>query len=144
MSTRSRIGYVDGDYVRSVYCHSDGYLEYNGRILFEHYGNLEAVKSLVALGDISFLGETLDYMDEEHPEGTRDYHRWRNEEIRVATSLGIKNYFRDAFDGWEEYAYLFIPAPDGVNGRWVYKPHYADERREPFDLEADLIAGGIL
>ena len=37
MGTRSRIGVMHGDVVKSVYCHWDGYLEHNGVILQEHY-----------------------------------------------------------------------------------------------------------
>ena len=33
MGTRSRIGVMHGDKVKSVYCHWDGYLEHNGQIL---------------------------------------------------------------------------------------------------------------
>jgi hypothetical protein len=54
MGTRSRIGVMHGDVCKSVYCHWDGYLEHNGRILFEHYDSAKA-NHLVALGDISSL-----------------------------------------------------------------------------------------
>ena len=54
MGTRSRIGVMHGDKVKSVYCHWDGYLEHNGRILQEHYDSAKA-NHLVALGDISSL-----------------------------------------------------------------------------------------
>ena len=55
MSTRSRIGVMHGDKCKSVYCHWDGYLEHNGRILQDHYDSARA-NHLVALGDISSLG----------------------------------------------------------------------------------------
>jgi hypothetical protein len=54
MGTRSRIGVMHGDKVKSVYCHWDGYLEHNGSILQEHYDSAKA-NNLVALGDISSL-----------------------------------------------------------------------------------------
>ena len=54
MGTRSRIGVMHGDKVKSVYCHWDGYLEHNGSILQEHYDSAKA-NHLVALGDISSL-----------------------------------------------------------------------------------------
>ena len=61
MGTRSRIGVMHGDVVKSVYCHWDGYLEHNGRILQEHYGSDQSPKAnhLVALGDISSLGKEI-------------------------------------------------------------------------------------
>ena len=54
MGTRSRIGVMHGDNCKSVYCHWDGYLDHNGRILLEHYDSSKA-NHLVALGDISSL-----------------------------------------------------------------------------------------
>ena len=54
MGTRSRIGVMHGDNVKSVYCHWDGYLEHNGAILQEHYDSVKA-NQLVALGDLSSL-----------------------------------------------------------------------------------------
>jgi hypothetical protein len=45
--------------VSQIYCHYDGYVEHNGKILVEHYYNLEAVEALIALGDLSVLGKYL-------------------------------------------------------------------------------------
>jgi hypothetical protein len=58
MGTRSRIGVMHGDIVKSVYCHWDGYLEHNGAILQEHYDSSKA-NFLVALGDLSSLRPEL-------------------------------------------------------------------------------------
>ena len=63
MGTRSRIGVMHGDKVKSVYCHWDGYLEHNGQILQEHYDSAKA-NNLVALGDLSSLGARI---GEQHP-----------------------------------------------------------------------------
>jgi len=54
MGTRSRIGVMHGTNCKSVYCHWDGYLDHNGRILLEHYDSTKA-NFLVALGDLSSL-----------------------------------------------------------------------------------------
>jgi hypothetical protein len=54
MGTRSRIGVMHGDKVKSIYCHWDGYLEHNGEILLKHYDSSKA-NQLVALGDLSSL-----------------------------------------------------------------------------------------
>ena len=63
MGTRSRIGVMHGDKLKSVYCHWDGYLEHNGAILLEHYDSVKA-NNLVALGDLSSLGKVI---GEKHP-----------------------------------------------------------------------------
>ena len=66
MGTRSRIAVMHGDNCKSVYCHWDGYLDHNGRILLEHFDSTKA-NFLVALGDLSSLkpniGEKHDFDD---------------------------------------------------------------------------------
>ena len=52
MGTRSRIAVMHGSVCKSVYCHWDGYLDHNGRILQEYYDSTKA-NNLVALGDLS-------------------------------------------------------------------------------------------
>ena len=62
MGTRSRVAVMHGDVCKSVYCHYDGYLDYTGRILFEHYDSTRA-NALIARGDNSGVKETLDEMN---------------------------------------------------------------------------------
>lgn len=62
MGTRSRVGVMHGDIVKSVYCHYDGYLEHTGRILLERYNSAKA-NELVALGDNSGVQETVGEMN---------------------------------------------------------------------------------
>jgi len=60
MGTRSTIAIQNGDgTVTGIYCHWDGYLSHNGRILNENYTTEEAVRELLALGDLSSLGATI-------------------------------------------------------------------------------------
>jgi hypothetical protein len=65
MGTRSRIAVMHGDVVKSVYCHWDGYLSWNGKLLQEHYTSAKA-NQLVALGDLSSLKPEI---GEAHPFG---------------------------------------------------------------------------
>ena len=60
MATRSTIAleYADGT-VEQVYCHWDGYLAHNGKILFEHYSNPFILRDLIDMGDISSLGKIV-------------------------------------------------------------------------------------
>lgn len=62
MGTRSRVGVMHGDIVKSVYCHYDGYLEHTGKILLERYNSAKA-NELVALGDNSGVQETIEEMN---------------------------------------------------------------------------------
>lgn len=56
MGTRSDIivHRADGSWKR-IYCHWNGYLSHNGRILHDHYGSQELAEALVAPGDMSSL-----------------------------------------------------------------------------------------
>ena len=60
MATRSTIAleFADGT-VQQVYCHWDGYLENNGRILYEHYSDPFKLRDLIDLGDISSLNVNI-------------------------------------------------------------------------------------
>jgi hypothetical protein len=60
MGTRSTIAleFADGT-VEQVYCHWDGYLAYNGKMLLEHYSNPFILRDLIDLGDISSLKPTI-------------------------------------------------------------------------------------
>jgi hypothetical protein len=62
MGTRSLVAVMHGDVCKSVYCHYDGYLDYTGRILLEHYDST-AANALIARGDNSGVKETLEEMN---------------------------------------------------------------------------------
>jgi hypothetical protein len=85
MSTRSAIIIENEDgTAEGIYCHSDGYPGWNGKILLEHYQDEAKVRALIALGDISSLaaeiGEKHGFDYTERPKGqTTAYHRDRGE-----------------------------------------------------------------
>lgn len=94
MGTRSRIGVMHGDNVKSVYCHWDGYLEHNGAILLEHYNSSKA-NQLVSMGDMSSLGRVL---GQKHPfspfvEDTEEFNALPEEEQNL-----IKEQIKTAYD----------------------------------------------
>jgi hypothetical protein len=62
MGTRSRVGIMHGDVLKSVYCHYDGYLSCTGQILQQHYDSVKT-NALVARGDNSGIKEELDEMN---------------------------------------------------------------------------------
>lgn len=80
MGTRSTIAleYADGT-VEQVYCHWDGYLEHNGKILRDHYSNPFILRDLIDLGDISSLKPTI---------GTK--HAFSQFELRAEEVAGFK------------------------------------------------------
>jgi hypothetical protein len=60
MATRSYIGVRNlNASVDYIYCHFDGYPDHNGKILTEHYADMDKVNALMKLGDLSVLGEQI-------------------------------------------------------------------------------------
>jgi hypothetical protein len=132
MGTRSTIAleFADGT-VGQVYCHWDGYLSHNGRILLDHYTDPFKVRELIDNGDISSLGSEIGVKHDFDPPAwntpahheyaekygnmTKFYMRDRGEEGCGAT------YFKDFSDyeknhGYQEYEYILRQ----VNGEAVW------------------------
>ena len=117
MATRSTIAKLSKDgIIKAVYCHSDGYLEHNGKVLNEYYKDESKVDELLAHGDISTLdqniGEKLpfnDYMLFHEKKQCRFYHRDRGEDKKEAAKLGGENelvkFATEKCDA--EYIYMF-------------------------------------
>ena len=81
MSTRSTIEIqrTDGSRQR-IYAHWGGYLSHNGHILYHKYDTAEKVEALIALGNISSLGDTPDECIAYHRDGYEDLKFWENDE----------------------------------------------------------------
>lgn len=123
MSTRSYIckENEDGTYT-GIYCHSDGYLTYNGAMLIDHYASKERVDKLLQGGDLSSLGSKIE-PDPNQPHGfdfserQEDvcvyYGRDRGETGIEARMVRLEDI--EAPDSWIEYCYVF-----GKDGVWRY------------------------
>jgi hypothetical protein len=96
MGTRSTIAleYADGT-VEQVYCHWDGYLDHNGKILQDNYSDPFELQRLINRGDMSSLSKTIDgcvfYAD-------------RSEELNISKYKDIADYFNNVQQ--EEYDYI--------------------------------------
>jgi hypothetical protein len=125
MGTRSRIGVMHGDVCKSVYCHWDGYLEYNGTLLQEHYDSSEA-NFLVALGDISSLRpsieipEGVEHSFDKPAEGiTVFYGRDRGEKgTDFRTDFTFADFLKRVDDCGAEYYYIM------KDGEWYVGSPY--------------------
>lgn len=129
MATRSTIAIElpDGK-IKAVYCHWDGYLSNNGKILQEHYTDAKKVEKLISKGAISSLGKVIgrkhpfsqwelkkddpDYAKKladidkaEKGSYTKFYARDRGENVQINTYKDFDDY-ADKLDG-QEYDYLF-------------------------------------
>jgi hypothetical protein len=120
MATRSNIAMktATGKIV-SVYCHWDGYVANNGKILLENYTDIDKIEALVALGSISSLGTAIgdkqDFDDRstQKDEWTLFYSRDRGEQLSIQEYDDIPSWIADM----EEYAYLW-------NGQeWLVNDH---------------------
>jgi hypothetical protein len=120
MATRSTIAvqHADGT-ISQIYCHWDGYLSHNGRLLVEHYPTLERVEQLVSHGDISSLAENIDPLDGQ-PDHTFD-NRQKDVTIFYGRDRGEENCEPVLFDDYssfidnrnrESYDYYF------TDGKW--------------------------
>lgn len=137
MSTRSRIAVLQSSgKIHSVYCHSDGYPSYNGKMLKAHYNTEEKANELVNLGDLSFVekspvplpsapvahfygeGEppilTTHSFDNPQKGVTIAYHRDRQEEFNKTVFENIEEFKKATTNSnhCEEYYYFF------QEGKW--------------------------
>ena len=73
MGTRSTIAleFADGT-VEQIYCHWDGYLEHNGRILQEHYSDPFKLRDLIDMGDLSSLGKQIGHAHPFSPHASKE------------------------------------------------------------------------
>lgn len=140
MSTRSLIAkQVGNDKYLTIYCHSDGYLSYNGAMLIDHYNSEEKVDELLKLGDLSCLCKKLnpdpsmphsfDY-DKRQADVTVAYGRDRGETNIEARTLSMADL--DNPENWTEYVYIF----NKDNGWKYFKSGYSDDGLR--DIEEDL------
>ena len=82
MGTRSRIGIeLNDNSILSVYCHYDGYPEFNGRVLENHYDTVEKVRNLIDGGDMSCTWTNAGWNNETLPESGPLHYTARGESI---------------------------------------------------------------
>jgi hypothetical protein len=136
MATRSTIAleFADGT-VQQVYCHWDGYLSNNGKLLLENYSNPFTLRDLIDQGDVSSLGTVVgekhdfsrldstmpaDEYEAKYGHMTTFYKRDRGES--GATAKSFKD-FEDYVENFchEEYAYILR-----TDGNWYVKQYSND------------------
>jgi hypothetical protein len=136
MATRSTIAleFADGT-VQQVYCHWDGYLENNGRILQGYYTDPFKLRELIDLGDVSSLGIEVgvqhDFSRLDSPLPEEEYERLYGDMTtfygrdRGETGTGPKKFadYADYVENFchEEYAYIL--RTDGI---WYVKQYSRD------------------
>ena len=123
MATRSRIGIqLKDDSVLSVYHHWDGYPEWLGRQLMEHYNTHEKASELIDGGDMSVC-----LTDDGEP--SPQYYSLRGEDCPPRLDDNIFQYLDK--DNNEEFAYIWT-----IHDKWVcYDMNSFDYRKQPEKVE---------
>ena len=129
MGTRSLIGkqLKDGS-ILGVYCHYDGYPEYNGRMLRDKYNTEEKVNDLIDGGDMSCVYTNAGWNNETLPESGPLHYTSRGESLESnAPELysDLNAFLNGADASGAEYTYHY------ADGEWTchdvrpnpYLPH---------------------
>lgn len=133
MATRSRIGIqLSDESILSVYCHWDGYPQFNGVKLVEHFNSRDAATELIDGGDISALWTNVGWNNETLPETGPLYYSARDEDC--PPRLDANKY--DFLAKGEEYAYIYT-----LDDEWVcYDRHQFEDNRMPEVVEIPVPA----
>ena len=123
MSTRGVIAIENPDKTcRSIYVHFDMYLDGAGICLTHHYTTPDRIEKLLALGNLSALGDKLS-KDDPEPEAQTvciAYHRDYGESYKAPrvweTADKLLDQTSDIY--WAEYVYLFR------DGEWYFDTPY--------------------
>jgi hypothetical protein len=109
MATRSTIWLEKENGLEGIFAHWDGYLDNNGKILYQYYNTEDKVQELINGGHLSVLKETVEKI-EFYNEGNKIYF--------VDTAKDTKKFA-------EEYNYIFR------DGEWFYYTDYDVENIKP-------------
>lgn len=133
MATRSTIAIeLPSGKIKSVYCHWDGYLSYNGKILQEHYTDAKKVAKLISKGAISSLAPEIGRKHAFNDSGKgvcTFYARDRGEHMQVDKFKNFDEY--NCKMDRQEYDYLFTK-----HGNWRVRSW----RTESWELLDEQIA----
>lgn len=111
MATRARIGIQNDDgTIRSAYHHWDGYPEWLGKTLRQHFDTVDKINTLINGGDMSSCRTNLGFNNESR-ETAPLYYSERGETTPARVTDSFDDYMME-FGAGEEYNYLF------VNNEW--------------------------
>ena len=138
MATRARIGIIQDDLsVLSVYHHWDGYPEWLGVTLKEHYNTKEDIAKLIDGGNMSscYSDNEYDYKKQEFvkQDPKPNYYGGDSERPRLS-----RNFTQFAFDSksGEEYLYLFV---DNEWNGFSLDHKYSEEDWEILDTKVNPV-----
>lgn len=110
MSTRAVIGRTNPDKtITYIYLHNDGYPEYAGTILRDHYTDEDKIKRLLELGDLSIIGlePVVVQRDEQYEIENGFYNKCGAYGEDNNTAKNLDEYLDKADGMFAEYVYLY-------------------------------------
>jgi len=145
MATRSYIWMKTPGGWRGIYCHWDGYPEYVGKVLKEHYTDSDKIEKLINLGDIAMLApEICEKNDFDNPDkncvlaycrdGGEDWDDCAPKVVRsVDEAIDVSR------ESWAEYIYFW----DGkqwncyyyYEGEWVFGSNPEEKRKAGISMK---------
>lgn len=129
MSTNSTIAIKNGNKIKAIYVHYDGYPEHMLNTLRNNFSHKSDVEKLIALGDTSYIGDTLEECKSQcyyyKAYNVSGYEHMQNEidndkkcfEAREFDSIESYLDFANTY----EYAYIF------ENGNWNLSGGYMNK-----------------
>ena len=125
MATRSTIAleFADGT-VEQVYCHWDGYLDNNGKILLAHWSDPFKLQKLIDLGNLSSLAPELGSRHDfdSSPKGECNFYGRDRGDTDFVNKAKFKD-FADYKANHDEQEYEYILRTDG---KWYVKSYDSD------------------
>ncbi|MBI5725787.1 MAG: hypothetical protein HZA50_17640 [Planctomycetes bacterium] len=124
MSIRSLIAQQTKDGIEAIYCHNGGFPENQLPILTKNYVTDKKVARLIALGDLSVLGQRLGKKHDYEMHGgdalskkwCLAYGRDRGEKkTRKRKYSSESDFLADASKRWADFVYIFR------DGKWLYR-----------------------
>lgn len=130
MATRSIIAYLENNEIyHAIYCHWDGYLSNNGRILKHYYNTEDKVRELIQQGDLKSLGNTI--------EETDSYRSHGHSETEARQFSSIHEIVDD--NPSCEWVYIY----EGLAKKWrVVGTRDYENRYKAISLTEELVASG--
>lgn len=107
MSTRSLIAHPTGNTLQYVYCHSDGYPAWNGRLLLRHHNSATAAAVLCSR---NFGGLARDGKPDRYPESDPDAAPYE--------AVSLEQLLETGLCCWAEWIYLWSTEGWLVTRRW--------------------------
>lgn len=141
MSTRCYIGILRSDgTVESIYCHNDGYLDWTGYVLNNHYKDLKKIEELIKLGNISMVNTHISPKENQehsfhHPQRdmTIAYARDRGDRYqKPRIHKNLNEFMKYFYDSMCVYVYLY----DQNEQKWL--TNYGLDYNELTDLETAI------